>query len=128
MNSSEELDIKYVESDISLHCFTTSIAERIVKFEVLKFVDSIYLWIGDKRNRTFQDLSLALNSKVAEQTIATKIMGTPTDMTSSAIANKLSKKLNKPVYVSFNLVDDRLTVPFVYKRINEEIKENPQFF
>lgn len=126
--ASNGVEIKYVDSSIKLHTFSTTISQRSVKFELFKFKDSSFLWIGDKRDRSFSDLSFAIASKFSLDPTSTRIMGQPTDLTSNNIAMKLSKKLKKPVYVSFNLVDDRLTVPVVNKRISEEIQANPDYF
>lgn len=126
--SSTEVQINSVDSKIKLHTFTAIIAERQVRFEVFKFKDSLFIWIGDKRNRNFSDLSFAIISKYSSDPSGTKIMGLPTDVTSTSIAMKLGKRLKKPVYVSFNLVDDRLTVPVVNNRIREEIETHPECF
>ena len=121
-------EIKINPSTIGIYTFTTNVAERQIKFEVLKFNDSIFVWIGEKHMRVFNDLSLSTLFPKTMEPIGTKIMGDSTNLTSSNIANKLSKKLSKPVYVSFNLVDDRLTVAVVNSKLAEEIKNNPQFF
>ena len=121
-------EIKINPSTIGVYTFTTNVAERQIKFEVLKFKDSIFVWIGEKHMRVFNDLSLSTLFPKTMEPIGTKIMGDQTNLTSSNIANKLSKKLSKPVYVSFNLVDDRLTVAVVNSKLAEEIKNKPQFF
>ncbi|KAK6635608.1 hypothetical protein RUM44_000862 [Polyplax serrata] len=128
MESSEEVTIEHIEPNIKIHAFAASVAENVVRFEVMKFKDSVLIWIGQKQNRCFKDLSLALLSNKVKDPLCTKIMGQPTDLTSNNLACKLSKKLGKPVYVSFNLVDDRLTVPVVNSRIIEEMQKNPQCF
>lgn len=128
MESQVMSEIKPMESNIGIHTFVTTVADKIVKFEVIKFKDSVFVWIGEKRNRLFNDLSLALLSQSTKGPVGTKIMGHPTDLTSSNLASKLSKKLGKPVYVSFNLVEDRLTVSVINARIAEEVQKNPQFF
>ncbi|XP_047343747.1 proteasome assembly chaperone 4-like isoform X2 [Vespa velutina] len=58
--------------------------------------------------------------------IATKIMGAVADETSTNIAKRLTKKLGKPVYVSFNLQADRILLPQIEQRIHQEFKTNEE--
>lgn len=127
-DSSDEVHVQNIPANIGFHSFTSRVADRIVRFEVMKFKDSIYLWIGDGRCRNFGDLSLALLSRYSTEPTSTQIMGNQTNLTSLNLANKLTKKLKKPMYVSYNLPDDRLTTTVVNERISEEVKNNPQFF
>lgn len=69
-----------------------------------------------------EDLSLALVSNCERQSIATKIMGAVADATSANMAKRLSMKLGKPVYVSFNVTADNITLPGIERRIHEEFK------
>ncbi|EFN83492.1 Proteasome assembly chaperone 4 [Harpegnathos saltator] len=82
----------------------------------------LYLWIGDCNNPTMEDLSFALASNFQRQPIATKIMGAVADATSTNMAKRLSMKLGRPVYVSFNITADNITLPGIERKIQEEFK------
>lgn len=84
--------------------------------------DCLYLWIGDSTNRSMEDLSFALKSSFERQPIATKIMGSVADATSTNMAKRLSMKLGKPIYVSFNVTANNITLPGIERRIQEEFK------
>lgn len=47
---------------------------------------------------------------------------------SERLAAKLAKKLNKQIFISCNVVEDRLSSPAIEKRLVEEIKAHPEFF
>jgi len=47
---------------------------------------------------------------------------------SNMLAGRLAKKLNKQVFVSYNVGDDMFTTPLVIERLVEEIKKCPDKF
>lgn len=47
---------------------------------------------------------------------------------SERLAAKLAKKLNKQVFISCNIVEDRLCSPALEKRLVEEIQAHPEYF
>lgn len=92
--------------------------------------DSIFLWIGDQKAPLLSDLSYGIQSPYASYPITTKILGTASpDVTSLTMAERLSKKLKKPVYVSFNLpVTNKQLFEEIEIRLNEEIELNRDMF
>ena len=95
---------------------------KIPKFQVLKLDGQLLLWIGSAPARLSE---LAVAVPISDHP-STKIMG-QNDL-SSDMAAKLSKKLNKQVFVSYNLPKSDLTEPQVLLRLMSEIKDNPEKF
>lgn len=120
--------IEYTKSNFEIHNFGTEIAETPVHFQVLKMDNSLFIWIGSWTDPTFSDLGMALNSSYDRLPLFTRLMGSNTDMTSLNIACRLSKKLERAVFVSYNLPSDRLILPAVEKRLQEEVAAYPEKF
>lgn len=112
-----------------LHTFATEAANKSVLFQVIKMSDSCIIFINYKDNMTLDDLSLSMfNNKRMDSPIATQILGNFVEETSKMIALKLSKRLGKTVYVSYNIDFDRITLPLIEARLFKEIKEHPDRF
>lgn len=110
------------------HEFVTKITDVNIACQIIKMEDSLFLWVGDCNNPNMDDLSFALVSNSDKRPIATKIMGTVADATSTNMARRLTMKLGKPVYVSFNITADNITLPGIERRIQEEFKTCADLF
>ena len=90
--------------------------------------ESLYMWVGNYNEQNMKDLALAfaMNNEPKTSILSTKIMGPIADEVSTNLASRLSKKLGKPVYVSFNVTADNLSLPIIERRIHEEFKKNPE--
>lgn len=104
------------------HNFIAKVSDVTINCQIIKMEDCLYLWVGDCNNSIMEDLSLALISNFGRQPIATKIMGAIADATSMNMAKRLSLKLGKPIYVSFNVTADNIMLPGIERRIQEEFK------
>lgn len=111
-----------LQCGIKFHKFVAKVGDVTINCEIMKMKDSLYLWIGDCTNPTMEDLSFSFTSNFEKQPIATKIMGAVADATSTNIAKRLSIKLGKPVYVSFNVTADNMLLLGIERRIQEEFK------
>jgi len=121
----KELDIseKLMPCSLKFHNFSIKVVDTTINCEVIVLEDSLYVWIGDSANRVMDDLSFALKVKSEKQPVATKIMGSTADLTSANMASRLSMRLGKPVYVSFNVkTTDNIMLPTIEKGIHEEFK------
>ncbi|XP_033218389.1 proteasome assembly chaperone 4-like [Belonocnema kinseyi] len=105
------------------HEFMTQVGEIKVAGHILKMEDSLYLWVGEKSKDIMDDFSLAFPSKYESQPVVTKLLGPVADTTSNNIAKRLAKKFGKPVYVSFNLQADNLSLPGIEKSLHDELKK-----
>ena len=110
------------------HDFQDKVGEVSVACQIMKMDSSLYLWVGDYNNRNMTNLALAfsMENKGKQNVVTTQIMGPIADVMSTNLASRLSKKTGKPVYVSFNLVADNLSLPNIEKRIHEEFKKYPE--
>lgn len=120
--------IEHTKSNFEVHNFATEIAEMPVLFQVLKMDNSLFIWIGSGTDPTFSDLGMALCSSYDRLPLFTRLMGSNTDMMSLNLASRLSKKLERTVFVSYNLPSDRLVLPAVEKRLQEEVTAYPEKF
>lgn len=105
---------EFVDEEVRISC------------HIIRMEDSLYLWVGDAKHSAMNNLAFALRSNYESVPIATKIMGAVADETSTNVAKRLTKKLGKPVYVSFNLQADRMLLPQIEKRIYQEFKTNEE--
>jgi len=115
-------EVELLPCSFKFHDFVVKVSDVNVNCQIIKMEDCLYLWIGDSANRSMDDLSFALKSSFEAQPIATKIMGSVADATSTNMAKRLSKKFGKPIYVSFNVTADNITLPGIERRIQEEFK------
>ncbi|XP_015185223.1 PREDICTED: proteasome assembly chaperone 4-like [Polistes dominula] len=104
--------------------FIDDVGEVKISCHIIRLEDSLYLWIGDAKQSVMNDLAFGLTSNYESIPIATKIMGAVEDETSTNIAKRLTRKLGKPVYVSFNLQVDKMLLPKIEQRIQQEFKTN----
>ncbi|XP_014219199.1 proteasome assembly chaperone 4 [Copidosoma floridanum] len=119
---------KLLPCSFQFHSFHDKLNEVSIDCQIVKMEKSLYLWIGDHNDQSMKDLALAISlvNNDKKSTVSTKILGPIADELSSNIASRLSKKTGKPVYVSFNLNVDNLTLPLVERRIHQELKDNAQ--
>lgn len=121
-------DLNLVESSFKFHNFNDQVGEVKLYCQIVKMENSLYLWVSDYNEQNMNDLSLAftMDSEMKKSSVSTKIMGPIADQTSSNIASRLSKKTGKPIFVSFNVTADNLTMPNLERRIHEEFKLHPE--
>ncbi|XP_039293637.1 proteasome assembly chaperone 4 [Nilaparvata lugens] len=120
-NGSEAV-VEPAESSFTVHRFVDSVSDTSVLFEVLRMRESLLIWIGLNDQASFGDLSLAFNS------LSSKVFGHRDDSTSTSLANRLSRRLNKPVFVSYNIPASKIDSPGVERRLLDEITSNPSAF
>lgn len=103
--------------------YRLSESENVV-FEVVNYSGScLWIWIGiPGPSSSFSDLSLSVNGTDSSALLFQQI---DPEQTGVNLARKLSKKIGKPVYLSYNIEKpDFLLAGNVEKRIFEIIKEN----
>lgn len=121
--------MKSTTSKFASHLFKAEIAgltTMIVNYRVLKMDNSVFIYIGPKDDEQLSGLALGLiilNHN--DKSTSTAILE---NQESKDMAQKLSVRLNKPVFVSCNLNLDRHTSPVVEKHLIDEIKERPECF
>lgn len=128
--TSNDIDttIEYTVSKFNFHNFKDQILEKKLIFQIIKMQDSLIVYVNDKDDNNFSDLSLAMNNRHDNTPIATKLIGNPPEDFSEAVACRFSKRTGKVVYFSCNVTQDRILVPLIEKRIIEEMKAHPDKF
>lgn len=119
---------KTAPSLLKMHTFSEELSSVCVSFEVLKLENSLYIWIGNE-NRTFSDMSIAMgvppNEVATTRILGSVHMQTPSDL----MGKRISLKLKKPVYLSYNLpMDDSILMKAVEKKIQSEMAASPHHF
>jgi hypothetical protein len=107
------------------HFFAADVSGQTINFRVLKMEDSLFIYIGTKDSETFDEIGLAMLLPGKKEAISTSVVGSTE---SRDIAQKLSLRLNKPVFISCNANVDRITGPLIEKMLLQEITERPEFF
>ena len=123
-----ETATEYVQPKFQLHLFSAEISDEQILYQVLKMEDSLMIIINHKYSRCFNDLSMAINSPYDSIPAGTRIIGDFRDETSKAMATRLSDKLGKAVYVSYNVDCDKPIVPLIERQLFQEIKDRPEKF
>lgn len=120
--------MKSTTSKLASHFFKAEIAglkTMIVNYRVLKMDNSVFIYIGPKDDEQLNGLALGLTIPNQSESTSTSILES---QESKDMAQKLSVRLSKPVFLSCNLNLDRHTAPVVEKHLIEEIKERPECF
>lgn len=122
----EEISVKTrVPSKWTNHIFTAEISESMYNFRILKMNNSVFIYIGLTENETFDELATAFPTSDA---VGTTILGSPSGCDSQDLAQLLTQRFGKQVFVSYNAPSDGLIRQLILKRIVQEIKSNAEAF
>ncbi|KAH6926602.1 hypothetical protein HPB50_019910 [Hyalomma asiaticum] len=113
----------------STHQFSRHFNGNSVHFLVLRMESSFFLWVGSQSG-CLKNLSVAMSTAFEKAPTACSLMGDASDLTSSALAAKLTKRTGGcQVFVSYNVpATDAATVNFVHESIVEEMSLKPDKF
>lgn len=128
IDTSNSCEVEFVKSQFIVHKFMEEIAEKKIIFQVIKMIDSVFIYINDKDRLQFCDLSFAMINRYENSPTGTTLLGNSSEDISKNVTCRLSKKIKKAVYLSCNVEPDRLLIPLIEKRLYEEIKTNPDKF
>nr|XP_012295706.1 proteasome assembly chaperone 4 isoform X1 [Aotus nancymaae] len=113
--------------DVSLHNFSARLWEQLVHFHVMRLTDSLFLWVGATPH--LRNLAVAMCSRYDSIPVSTSLLGDTSDTTSTGLAQRLARKTNKQVFVSYNLqTTDSNFALLVENRIKEEMEAFPDKF
>lgn len=117
--------ITKVDSKWSAHYFTSDIMDSVYTFRVLKMNQSLFVYIGQSGCEALDELAMAMP---VNDFVSTTIIGTQHGSESQELAQQLTRRLKKQVFVSYNLPMNTQTRLMLVKRIAEEIKNVPDAF
>lgn len=121
--------MEVLKSEFESHKFSSDIAGQVIMFRVLKMKDSIFIYIGKKDEESLDSLALAFVHLQNNEASSTTIIGSAENDISKSIAEKLSKRLRKPCFISFNVSTDFFTSRTqIEQRLLEEVSVNPDWF
>lgn len=126
------------------HEFLGEVAGTQFKYWVLRMENQLMIHISEANNNHFNDLAVSMPGGQPTTSILggfiiiylrtlslinSHFIGTEIDGNGSErLAGRIAKKLNKQVFISCNVVEDRLASPAIEKRLVEEIQAHPEFF
>lgn len=114
---------------IGIHQFSGKVLDQTVCYQALKFKDQLVLWIGLEKDPSFKELALAMITPYEKSPTPVRLMGDPSSMKSSNLAGRLSKRCQKPVFVSVNIPESSQEIlAWMEERLLEEITLNPEHF
>lgn len=122
---SEEPDssIKFVPPRTKVYQFTETIIDQKVLFQIIKLKDSLVIYINDISVPYCNNLTMATTTRISNSPSATLLLGAVVNQGAVGMASRLTKRLNKTVFVSLNIEDTRFTTPLVEKKLGEEISK-----
>ncbi|CAB1323991.1 unnamed protein product [Coregonus sp. 'balchen'] len=116
-----------VGNAITVHDFSEKILEQTVHFHVMKLNGGFFLWVGS--NPVLSNLAVSMESKFDSMPLSTLVLGDPSETTQNSLAQRLTKRTKKQVFVSYNLpmTDSNLSL-LVENRIKKEMEVRPDQF
>lgn len=120
--------IEYCDPHLTSHGFYFKACDQKVIVRAFKLEKGLFLWIGSFSHPVLEDLALSMTTPYGKDPLQTKLLGDVLNMTSMNLGSRLSKKLDKPVYVSFNVDSDMISLPAIEAAIVEEMKKAPHLF
>eukprot|EP00071_Canis_lupus_P015480 XP_005640213.1 proteasome assembly chaperone 4 [Canis lupus familiaris] len=92
-----------------------------------RLTDSLFLWVGATPH--LRNLAVAMCNRYDSIPVSTSLLGDTSDTTSTGLAQRLARKTNKQVFVSYNLQNtDSNFALLVENRIKEEMDAFPEKF
>ncbi|KAM6962635.1 proteasome assembly chaperone 4 [Aplochiton taeniatus] len=112
---------------ITVHNFSEKFLEQVVHFHVMKLNGGFFLWVGS--SPVLSNLAVSMSSKYDSMPLSTSLLGDPSDTTPNSLAQRLAKKTQKQVFVSYNLpmTDSNISL-LVENRIKKELEARPEMF
>lgn len=121
--------MQQIQSEFESHLFTGEIAGQTIVYRVLKMKDLLMIYIGKKDEESLESLAFAFISQQNEKVTSSTILGSSENDNSKSLADKLSQRLKKPCFVSFNVAADFFTSrSLIEQRLLEEVNVNPDWF
>lgn len=117
--------ITKVDSKWTSHYFTAELFDGTYTFRVLKMNQSLFIYIGQNGCESFDELAMAMP---ITDYVGTTIIGTQHGSESEELAQQLTRRLKKQVFVSYNLPLNAQIRLMLVKRIAEEMKSVPDAF
>eukprot|EP00899_Mesostigma_viride_P007975 jgi/Mesvir1/17179/Mv07600-RA.1 len=103
--------------------FSKEASDAILHFQILEMQAQVYVWVGTKPRMS--DLCAAIKTRMADTPAVTQLLpfGISTEGHGAVMAQRLAKKLGRPVLVSSNLPPDVASLqPFAEKTVIDALR------
>lgn len=121
------MPVEYLPPLFNVHNFTRGILDKKIVIQVIQMVDSILIYINEEDDMVLKDLSLAMVNRFSTSPVTTTLKGEVIGSVSALMASRLTKKLNKTVFLSCNMDNER-EIQLVEKELKRIIEVNPNVF
>ncbi|XP_060770054.1 proteasome assembly chaperone 4 [Neoarius graeffei] len=121
-----ECHVQTSTEPISVHDFSEKLQEQMVHFHVMKLTGGFLLWVGT--SPVLSNLAVSMNSRFDSVPLSTLVLGDSSDTTPTSLAQRLTKKTKKQVFVSYNLPVTANLMMLVENRIKKEMELHPDKF
>ncbi|CAF0788014.1 unnamed protein product [Didymodactylos carnosus] len=129
--------IKEISGGINVSQFSKRISDSLVMYQIIRYPDRcLFIWIGTNGDMSLSNLAMTMPSMVPLSTsnntnnlIGTTLFGGDFYEHSLSLSKKLTRRLNKQVYVSLNLPDENeLLLREIESALIEHIRQNPDAY
>lgn len=120
--------MKPLTTTFGSHRFSVEAAGTTLVCRILKMDNSVFVYIGKRDDEAFNGLGLGFTSNQQNKESVSTSISSVESTDSRDLAEKLSLRLKKPVFVSCNENLDRISKPLVEQRLIEEIVTHPEYF
>ncbi|KAL2089388.1 hypothetical protein ACEWY4_014076 [Coilia grayii] len=122
-----ECAVGSAEGSISVHNFSEKLMEQVIHFHVMKLDGGFFLWVGTAP--VLSNLAVSMCSRFDSTPLSSLVMGDPSDPTPNTLAQRLTKRTKKQVFVSYNLPGSHSQLSLlVEERIKKELELHPEKF
>lgn len=100
--------------------------EQKFSLRILKMIDSTMIFVDNADLESFDEMGVALPVK-SDKTlniVGTTLLGAQVSSESQMMAEKLTRRFNRQMYVSYNAKMDRMVGPLLEKKLAEYIRCN----
>jgi len=112
----------------------------LIQFHTIQFSSKcVYIWIGENQAK-MDNISCSMKTPYQQEPVSIELLAymnpEDEDNLSTSLACKLAKKLNKQVFVSFNIpaelqkasLNETNLILIIEKHLFQQVKKNPQYF
>lgn len=92
------------EPKLKVHSFSNDEIGSEFSCQIIEMLDSLYVWVGDERSRTMNNLVTAMKSVYDDTApLTTTVIDGPFDTLAEELSSRLNMRAKKPIFLSYNI-------------------------
>lgn len=128
-----EETINHNQNDRPQEAFTSCqgqilVGEQKYTIRLLKMVGATMVFISAAEPEVFDEMAVAMQMPTDQKILGSTILGAQMISDSQRMAEKLSKRFQRQIFVSLNANVDRLTSPLLEKQLHMFLEKNEAYF